>query len=99
MPRIDRRFTAEDVSRLFCKNLDPEKQLVANRIIAACGTDEGGVPFLVSIFSAVLDVLGYVDVPFGNLLSKLIEILIDALENPTTEQQVIDALRSVEPLP
>lgn len=99
MPRKDRSFTASDIARLYCNRLDESQKQAAIFKIAACPSEEWGTDFVVSVFSFLLDVLGEVDIPFGNLLSAVIEILIDALKDPTTEARVIDALRSIEPMP
>jgi len=102
VPRKDRSFTSSDVSRIYCKLLTQEERADALRELLLCNAiDETGTDAVVAALSTVLDLLDLTsDInPLSNLMSKLVELLIVALETPMSRQELVDALLLGEPAP
>lgn len=87
MPRKDRRFTADDIARFYCRNLSPPQREIVRVLIAECG--DPGVPSeqtlarLLRVFADLSDTAG---VP---ALGEALRILADVVESPD-ERHLMD---------
>jgi len=92
MPRKDRRFTASDVARLYCRNLTLPHQLLARAIFDDCGADstpdDKQVARIIELLAQVLSEVGVPLVPLA------LSILAETVENadPARIQEIIDAV-------
>ena len=80
MPRKDRRFTGEDLVRLYCRNLAPDQRAVVDAIGLYCpnkeqGREERMIALLTALTTPPLaDAIALL--PGGNYIGKALEIIL-----------------------
>lgn len=79
MPRLDRRFTAEDVARIYCRNLSIPNQILARRILDTCGIDDRVTDEQVAdVLDLLASTLSDIGVPF---VPQALSILASAVRS------------------
>lgn len=78
MPRTDRRFTGEDLKRLYCKNLTPKERYFFD-ILECDWSDKSAQEKVRDIFKALKD-SGLLDdaleyLPNGNYIKKALQVV------------------------
>lgn len=85
MPRKDRRFTGEDIRRLYCRNLTPEGRKLVDAMGLFCVDggagqfDRKNVAYALRVLSDIVSAAGIPAVP------EALEILAKAVENAREE--------------
>ena len=89
MPRADRRFTGEDLKRLYCKNLTPKERYFFD-ILECDWSDKSAQEKVRDIFKALKesglldDALEYL--PNGNYIKKAMQVVYFLLEEGALEE-------------
>ena len=89
MPRADRRFTGEDLKRLYCKNLTPKERYFFD-ILECDWSDKSAQEKVRDIFKALKD-SGLLDdaleyLPNGNYIKKAMQVVYFLLEEGALEE-------------
>ena len=89
MPRADRRFTGEDLKRLYCKNLTPKERYFFD-ILECDWSDKSAQEKVRDIFKALKesglldDALEYL--PNGNYIKKALQVVYFLLDEGALEE-------------
>ena len=89
MPRADRRFTGEDLKRLYCKNLTPKERYFFD-ILECNWSDKSAQEKVRDIFKALKesglldDALEYL--PNGNYIKKALQVVYFLLDEGALEE-------------
>lgn len=82
MPRKDRRFTGEDIARLYCRNLSTPEKKLARKLFEDCPTGKKtSDKTLAEIIRIVSEIAESAAVP---LVPTALELLADAVETGDT---------------
>ena len=89
MPRADRRFTGEDLKRLYCKNLTPKERYFFD-ILECNWSDKSAQEKVRDIFKALKD-SGLLDdaldyLPNGNYIKKALQVVYFLLDDGALEE-------------
>lgn len=79
MPRKDRRFTGEDVARLYCRNLAAPQKEICRVMMAECAGSAISEQAIAVVLRLLADGAEVGSVP---LLPTLLDALADVVEHP-----------------
>jgi len=92
MPRKDRRFKADDIARLWCKNLDENQREFALALMSKCEEEVDEEMFLAWLIRQVADLVELIPKPGTKLVAETLRLLAYAVQLNHTEEQIREYL-------
>lgn len=92
MPRRDRRFTAEDLARLYCRHLSTPQKILLRALMEDCAV--GSKPSdaaVAEVLDLLADVLSDLGIPLVPIALKLLAAAV-ANADPSRIEEIIDTM-------
>jgi hypothetical protein len=92
MARKDRRFTAEDIARLYCRNITPAQQNHAQTLMQYCEQFEDDVDLTVNLLRYLATIVDDTGLIGARFVAFALEALAIACDQDFSEEQIQEYL-------